>query len=415
MKNILLVHGFNGVPKVFYWLKENLKEYEVIIPEFPPREGVVYENWYSIMEKYKSKINKDTIVVAHSIGNEFIIKYLYENNINIDLYIGLAGFSKVFSCEGKDVLNRALEKFVVNEKEIIKFRKDLTNTRYAIYSDNDHIVPFKVLEEYSKDINATGVLIPGIGHMGKKSGVESIKEILDIISEEKMNNQKKYKTILFDIDDTLIDFDIDQKTAFKEAVKKIGYVCNDKMYEDYNKINLSMWEELNLGKMTLNDVFVNRFSVFFKKYGIKYDELEFNKILTDMFQKTGTLIKGVKETLDKLVNNYELAVISNGPKDQQYHRLKNADISKYFSKFFISEEIGYNKPDKRFFDIVFKNIDNKEKSKILIVGDSITSDIIGGKQVGVDTCLYNIRNKENKTNIKPEYEIENFEELLQIL
>jgi len=82
-------------------------------------------------------------------------------------------------------------------------------------------------------------------------------------------NQKKYKTILFDIDDTLIDFDIDQKTAFKEAVKKIGYVCNDKMYEDYNKINLSMWEELNLGKMTLNEVFVNRFSVFFKKYGIK--------------------------------------------------------------------------------------------------------------------------------------------------
>ncbi len=228
-------------------------------------------------------------------------------------------------------------------------------------------------------------------------------------------NQKKYKTILFDIDDTLIDFDIDQKTAFKEAVKKIGYVCNDKMYEDYNKINLSMWEELNLGKMTLNEVFVNRFSVFFKKYGIKYDELEFNKILTDMFQKTGTLIKGVKETLDKLVNNYELAVISNGPKDQQYHRLKNANISKYFSEFFISEEIGYNKPDKRFFDIVFKNIDNKEKSKILIVGDSITSDIIGGKQVGVDTCLYNIRNKENKTNIKPEYEIENFEELLQIL
>ena len=129
-------------------------------------------------------------------------------------------------------------------------------------------------------------------------------------------NQKKYKTILFDIDDTLIDFDIDQKTAFKEAVKKIGYVCNDKMYEDYNKINLSMWEELNLGKMTLNEVFVNRFSVFFKKYGIKYDELEFNKILTDMFQKTGTLIKGVKETLDKLVNNYELAVISNGPKYQ---------------------------------------------------------------------------------------------------
>lgn len=228
-------------------------------------------------------------------------------------------------------------------------------------------------------------------------------------------NQKKYKAILFDIDDTLLDFDIDQKTAFKEAVKEIGYVCTDKMYEDYNEINLSMWEELNQGKMTLEEVFVKRFKVFFNKYGMKYNELEFNKVLTDMFQKTGTPIKGVKGTLSKLVNKYELAVISNGPKDQQYHRLGNANISKYFSKFFISEEMGYNKPDKRYFDIVFKNIENKEKSKILIVGDSITSDIIGGKQVGVDTCLYNIRNKENKTNIKPEYEIKNFEELLEIV
>lgn len=182
MKNVLLVHGFNGIPKVFYWLKEELnkKEYEVIIPEFPPREGVIYKTWKNIMEKYKSKINKDTIIIAHSIGNEFIIKYLYENNLNIDLYIGLAGFSKIFSCEGKDILNRAVKEFVVNEEEIIKF-KELTKTRYAIYSDNDHIVPYEVLEGYAKAINATEVLIPGIGHMGKKSGIESIKEVVDII------------------------------------------------------------------------------------------------------------------------------------------------------------------------------------------------------------------------------------------
>lgn len=228
-------------------------------------------------------------------------------------------------------------------------------------------------------------------------------------------NCKKYKTILFDIDDTLIDFKVDQKIAFMKAMNEIGKICTEEMYEDYNDINLGLWEELNKGNISLEELFVKRFKIFFDKYKIKQNEEEFNNILTKMFQETGTPIKGVVETLNKISNVYELVVVSNGPKDQQYHRLKNANFLKYFSKIFISEEMGYNKPDKKYFDIVFNNIKNKEKSQILIVGDSISSDIIGGKKVGIDTCWYNINNKENNTGIKPEYEIKNFEELLQIV
>lgn len=228
-------------------------------------------------------------------------------------------------------------------------------------------------------------------------------------------NCKKYKTILFDIDDTLIDFKVDQKIAFMKAMNEIGKICTEEMYEDYNDINLGLWEELNKGNISLEELFVKRFKIFFDKYKIKQNEEEFNNILTKMFQETGTPIKGVVETLDKISNVYELVVVSNGPKDQQYHRLKNANFLKYFSKIFISEEMGYNKPDKKYFDIVFNNIKNKEKSQILIVGDSISSDIIGGKKVGIDTCWYNINNKENTTGIKPEYEIKNFEELLKIV
>ncbi len=228
-------------------------------------------------------------------------------------------------------------------------------------------------------------------------------------------SSKKYKTILFDIDDTLIDFKVDQKIAFMKAMNEIGEKCTEEMYEDYNDINLSLWEELNKGNIALEELFLKRFKIFFDKYGIKQDEAEFNNILNKMFQDTGTPIKGVRETLDKINNIYELVIVSNGPKDQQYHRLKNANFLKYFSKIFISEEMGYNKPDKKYFDIVFSNIKNKEKSQILIVGDSISSDIIGGKKVGIDTCWYNINNKENNTGIKPEYEIKNFEELLQIV
>lgn len=228
-------------------------------------------------------------------------------------------------------------------------------------------------------------------------------------------NCKKYKTILFDIDDTLIDFKVDQKIAFMKAMNEIGKICTEEMYEDYNDINLGLWEELNKGNISLEELFVKRFKIFFDKYKIKQNEEEFNNILTKMFQETGTPIKGVVETLNKISNVYELVVVSNGPKDQQYHRLKNANFLKYFSKIFISEEMGYNKPDKKYFDIVFNNIKNKEKSQILIVGDSISSDIIGGKKVGIDTCWYNINNKENNTDIKPEYEIKNFEELLKIV
>ncbi len=225
----------------------------------------------------------------------------------------------------------------------------------------------------------------------------------------------KYKTLLFDVDNTLFDFDKDQETAFREAMDRIEHPCTEEMYKDYNQINMGMWEMLNRGEITAEELSVKRFEVFFEKYHIKQDARIFSSLLTEAFRKTGTPIKGSREILEQLRNNYELVVISNGFKRQQYHRLDNAKFSNYFSKIFLSEEIGYNKPDKNFFDIVLKNIENKEKSKILIIGDSISADIVGGKNAGIDTCWYNPKNKENKTNVKPNYEIKDFQELLKII
>ena len=187
MKNIVLIHGYNGVPKVYNWIEEELsknQEYNnIIIPKFPVAEGVIYENWKTIMDKYKGYLEKNTIVVAHSIGNEFLIKYLNENNINIGLYISLAGFAEYFYTENKADLNRAVNEFLVTNEEKNKI-KQLAKIRYAIYSDNDHIVPFEVLKKYVEDIEAIPQFITGIGHMGKKSGIEKIQEILDIIDKE---------------------------------------------------------------------------------------------------------------------------------------------------------------------------------------------------------------------------------------
>lgn len=186
MKNAIIIHGYNGIPKIFTWLKTELesREYEVCMPEFSPREGVVYDNWEEVLDNYKSNFNNETIVIAHSIGNEFIIKYLYKNNLSIKLYIGLAGFAEYFECEGKDDLNRATKEFLVDENEINTF-KELVKIKYCIYSDNDHIVPFEVLERFPKSIDSKSILIKGIGHMGSKSGLENIQKVLDLINENK--------------------------------------------------------------------------------------------------------------------------------------------------------------------------------------------------------------------------------------
>jgi predicted alpha/beta hydrolase family esterase len=184
MENIFIIHGYNGIPKIFTWLKNQLelKGYKVYMPEFPPREGVVYKVWENLINKYNDEFNNDTVVIAHSIGNELIIKYLSKNNIKIKLYIGLAGFAEYFENKGKDDLNRAIKEFLVSEDQINIFNK-LVDAKYCIYSDNDHIVPFEVLEKFPKLINSKSIMIKGIGHMGSKSGLETIPIVLDIIEE----------------------------------------------------------------------------------------------------------------------------------------------------------------------------------------------------------------------------------------
>lgn len=185
MKNVFLIHGYNGIPEIYKWLEKELKklEYNIIIPEFPPRDGAIYEEWKNIFNKHKKHIDSDSIVIAHSIGNEFVIKYFNENDLKIKLYISLAGFAEYFEWKNKEDLNRACKNFLVSKSELEKF-KNMCYKRYSIYSDNDHIVPFDILEKYPKSIEATPLLIKNIGHMGRKSGLEKIPEVIEIISKQ---------------------------------------------------------------------------------------------------------------------------------------------------------------------------------------------------------------------------------------
>lgn len=182
MKNVLLVHGFNGIPKVFYYFKEELDKlgYNVIMPDFPVREEITVKGYFKVFDNYKDYFNEDLIVIAHSIGNPMFIKYIYENNLKVGKYISLAGFSKDFYNEGKDILNKKVKLTILTDCEI-KSTIRLINERMSIYSNSDHLVPFNLLEDFCNDIKSTPIHIDDIGHMGKKSGLEKLPIVIDLI------------------------------------------------------------------------------------------------------------------------------------------------------------------------------------------------------------------------------------------
>ncbi len=183
MKNVMLIHGFNGVPKIYTYFKEKLEEegYNIIIPEFPTKTNITIDGFFKVFDKYKAYFNNELIVIAHSIGNAMFIKYISKNNLNVGLYISLAGFAKAFITEGREDLNTAIAPITISMEEKEKFIS-LVKARYSIYSDNDHIVPFEILQEFTKIIDSKDMLIEGIGHMGKKSGLESLPQVIEIIN-----------------------------------------------------------------------------------------------------------------------------------------------------------------------------------------------------------------------------------------
>ena len=170
-KNILLIHGFNGIPKIFLYFKEELnkKGYNIIIPDFPTKSDITLNGYFAVFDKYRDYFDENIIVIAHSLGNAMLLKYLCINNLTIKGYISLAGFGESFITEGREDLNTAIKETTISEEEKEKI-VSLIKNKYSIYSNDDHIVPYYLLENFPKLINSKSVLIPNLGHMGTKSG-----------------------------------------------------------------------------------------------------------------------------------------------------------------------------------------------------------------------------------------------------
>lgn len=231
----------------------------------------------------------------------------------------------------------------------------------------------------------------------------------------------KFKVLLWDIDGTLLNFTKAEKTAIKNSFKKfnLGNI-NDEMINSYSKINNFYWKKLEENKCTKNEVFVNRFIDFFKLYNVPIDDrfsfIEFNDcyqfFLANTIEFNDDSLKIIKKLKDI---GYKQYAITNGTKKVQERKLKLSGIQEILDGIFISDSIGYEKPDINFFHYVLKKIDNYKKSEILIIGDSLSSDIKGANNIGIQSCWYNKNNELNNLNIKSDYKICSLKDIFKIL
>ena len=221
--------------------------------------------------------------------------------------------------------------------------------------------------------------------------------------------------VLLDLDDTILDFRKAEARALKRSLEELGVSVREEMLRRYNVINLQYWERLERGELTRPQVLLGRFEQLLQEYGLGTDPAA----LRDRYEKNLSqghyFVDGAEELLKQLSGKYRLFLVSNGPACVQKGRLESAGIAPYFEQIFISEELGVNKPDPRYFEACFARIDHFDRSRCIIVGDSLTSDILGGKNAGIATCWFNLRDREAREDIIPDWRIDRLDELPALL
>lgn len=223
-----------------------------------------------------------------------------------------------------------------------------------------------------------------------------------------------YKVLLIDLDDTLLDFQKSEEYAIRKTMETLKINPTDELVSVYKQINQKYWKMFERKEISRDDLLKARFKEFCellnlqnKDYAIINDTY-FNNLSTMPFE-----IEGAYDFLEKLSQYYDIYVITNGVKKVQEKRLSLVNIGKFFKKIYISEEIGYHKPQLEYFNYVLNDLYITNKNEVLIIGDSLSSDIQGGINSDIDTMWYNPKNK--KTDVKYTYMINNYDDFFRII
>ena len=223
------------------------------------------------------------------------------------------------------------------------------------------------------------------------------------------------KNVFIDLDDTILNFLAAEKAALSRTLAHFGIEPDERVLSRYSAINDAQWKLLEKGEITRDEVKLRRYALLFEEFGIDCDPLAVNDHYMEELSKGYIFMEGAKELLDALFGKYRLYLASNGTAWVQERRLKSADLYRYFDGVFISQNLGFNKPDPRFFEGAFATIEDFKKEETVMVGDSLTSDIKGGKGVGLKTLWFNPKGIENTTGILPDHTFTRLAELPALL
>lgn len=227
-------------------------------------------------------------------------------------------------------------------------------------------------------------------------------------------SKPKYPIVLVDADDTIFDFIKAEHAAFKKTLHHFGKDCTDDDVKVYSDINLKYWKMLEKGLIDRKNLTVKRFEEWFEYMGFKLDAQAFNDRYAPALGEFGFLIDGAEPFLKKLSTFCDVYIVTNGLVVTQTKRFNNSAIKQYIKKLFVSEAIGYSKPCKEYFDYCINEIGEPDRSKYIILGDSLTSDMQGGRNAGIATCHFS---RDGVISGSPlcDFEITDYEELFDIL
>jgi len=221
--------------------------------------------------------------------------------------------------------------------------------------------------------------------------------------------------LLLDLDDTILDFHKAERIAISKTIREFGVEPTETVLARYHVINKWHWEQLEQGKLTRSQVLEDRFGVLFEELGVKADKAACARAYEKNLSIGHYFLPGAEESVARLHEKYRLFLVSNGTASVQKGRMTSANLYRFFETVFVSQEIGYNKPAKEYFDICFSRIPGFDPEKAIIVGDSLSSDIKGGINAGIKTCWINPDHAPRREDIIPDYEIEALPQLEALL
>ncbi|MCR5636190.1 MAG: YjjG family noncanonical pyrimidine nucleotidase [Clostridiales bacterium] len=226
----------------------------------------------------------------------------------------------------------------------------------------------------------------------------------------------KFDHIFIDIDDTLFDFSKAERASLENLFNKHGLPFDDEFLSKYRKHNLKLWQDIEKGVYTTADLSELRFDTLVDKerFSSHEDYLKFSDGYIEELACCPFVFDDAKPMLDKLYGKCNMYIVTNGVTRVQYNRLKASGFDRYFNKIFISEEIGLQKPLKKFFEYIFREENITDKSRCIILGDSLTSDMQGGRNAGITTCRI-VRNKKIKPNSLCDYQITGLDEFVSLV